>query len=240
MEVGTPLAAFIAGLLTILSPCMLPMLPIVFATATAKHRAGPIALTAGLVLSFVGIGLFISLIGFSIGLDTERFRLAGAVLLILMGVVLLVPRLQTQLVAAAGPISNWTQRRFGPVEGTSWQGQFGLGLVLGLIWSPCVGPTLGAASLMASRGESLGSVILTMSIFGIGSAIPLVSLGLVSRAVLLRWRTRLLSIGMFGRMTLGIVLVLAGLFVATGLDRDFDRFWLQWAPPWLSELPIRY
>src|SRR5262245_51840475 len=101
--------ALLAGLLSTLSPCVLPLVPIVIATALGEHRLGPVALAAVLALSFVVIGLFIATVGFAAGLDTEVFRSIAAVLLILVGAVLLMPRLQLQLAAAAGPIGSWTQ-----------------------------------------------------------------------------------------------------------------------------------
>src|SRR5262245_49343952 len=114
--------AFLAGVLSTLSPCVLPLLPIVLGTAVSAHRAGPLALAAGLALSFVVIGLFVATIGFSIGLDTGVFRAAAAVLLMGIGLVLLVPRFQAQVALAAGPVSNWTEQRFGGFSGTGLGG----------------------------------------------------------------------------------------------------------------------
>ncbi|MGO8657213.1 cytochrome c biogenesis protein CcdA, partial [Rhizobium ruizarguesonis] len=90
------------------------------------------------------------------------FRTGAAVLLILVGAVLVVPRLQVGFATAAGPVSNWTQNRFGGLSTSGISGQFGVGLLLGAVWTPCVGPTLGAASIMAARGENLSMVALTM------------------------------------------------------------------------------
>lgn len=86
--------ALLAGVLSTLSPCVLPLLPVVIGTAIGEHRHGPLALAAGLALSFVAIGLFVATIGFAIGLDQEVFRSAAAVLLIAVGGLLLLPRLQ--------------------------------------------------------------------------------------------------------------------------------------------------
>jgi len=72
--IGTLGLAFLAGILSILSPCVLPLLPIVLGTAQAEHRLGPVALAAGLAVSFTAIGLFVATIGFAIGLDTDVFR----------------------------------------------------------------------------------------------------------------------------------------------------------------------
>ena len=94
--------ALLAGLLSTLSPCVLPLIPIVIGTALGEHRFGPVALALGLALSFVVIGLFVATVGFAAGLDQELFRSIAAVLLIPVGGALLMPRLQRQLVAAAG------------------------------------------------------------------------------------------------------------------------------------------
>ena len=240
MNFGEFLVAFGAGGLTVLNPCVLPILPVVFVAAVSKHRYGSLALAAGLTVSFVAIVLFVNAIGFWIGLDADKIRIAGAVLLIAASVVLLVPPLQEQLAVAAGPVANWTQRRFGSFEGSGWQGQFAIGLVLGLVWSPCSGPTLGAATGLAAGAESLGSVTLVLVAFGVGAAIPLVGLGLLSRTVLLRWRDKLMAVSRVGRYVLGAVLLIAGLFILTGLDRQLEAFWAQNGPTWLNDLTVRY
>src|SRR6267154_4902966 len=103
--------AFVAGVLSTLSPCVLPLLPIVLATAASEHRAGPAALAAGLAFSFVVVGLFVALIGFSIGLDTDVFRGVAAALLLSVGLVLIVPQLQTRFALAAAPVSGWIEQR---------------------------------------------------------------------------------------------------------------------------------
>ncbi|HXQ04257.1 MAG TPA: cytochrome c biogenesis protein CcdA, partial [Bradyrhizobium sp.] len=85
-----------AGLFSILSPCVLPLVPIVLGTAVSEHRLGPLALAGGLAMSFTAIGLFVATIGYSVGLDGEFFRVTGAVLLVAAGLALMLPRLQIQ------------------------------------------------------------------------------------------------------------------------------------------------
>ena len=87
MAFGAPALAFVAGVLTILSPCVLPILPIVLGAAASEHRWGPAALAGGLAVSFVIIGLFAATVGYSVGLDTELFRTVAAVLMIAVGVI---------------------------------------------------------------------------------------------------------------------------------------------------------
>jgi cytochrome c-type biogenesis protein len=232
--------AFLAGVLSVLSPCVLPLLPIVLGTAQSEHRLGPVALASGLSVSFTVIGLFVATIGFAIGLDTDVFRAISALLLITVGVVLLVPRLQQQVAVAAGPVGNWVDDRIGGFSATSLWGQFGLGVLLGAVWVPCVGPTLGAASILAAKGEDLGQVALTMLAFGVGAALPLMVLGFVSREAMMRWRGRLMEAGKGGKVLFGVLLIAVGLLVATGADKRVEAFLVDASPQWLTDLTTRY
>lgn len=105
---------------------------------------------------------------------------------------------------------------------------------------PCVGPTLGAASVLAARGENLPTVAVTMITFGIGAALPLVAIGLLSREVLSRWRSRLLAAGSWGKLAMGAVLVAAGVLILTGLDKRVETVLVDASPAWLTELTTRF
>jgi cytochrome c-type biogenesis protein len=240
MPLGTLGLAFLAGTLSVLSPCVLPLVPIVLGTAASEHRLGPLALAAGLAISFTTIGLFVATIGFAAGLDTDLFRTVSAILLIGVGVLLLVPRLQEQFAVAAGPVSQWAGGTLDNFAATGLAGQFGLGLLLGAVWSPCVGPTLGAASLLAAKGENLGEVALTMLAFGIGAALPLLLLGFLSREAMQRWRGRLLEAGRGGKALLGVLLLAIGLLIATGLDKRLEAALVDASPDWLTNLTTRF
>ncbi|MFT3732876.1 MAG: cytochrome c biogenesis CcdA family protein [Hyphomicrobium sp.] len=232
--------AFIAGVLSVLSPCVLPLVPIVMATAASAHRYGPVALSAGVALSFVAVSLFVATVGFAIGLDGAFFRSVAATLLIVIGAILVVPVLQQRFAVAAGPISNWADQTLGTYSAPGLWGQFGVGLVLGAVWSPCVGPTLGAASLLAAQGEDLGKVSLTLLSFGIGAVVPLLVLGALSREILNRWRNALASAGSAGKYVLGGVLILTGLAILTGLDKALEAQIVAASPAWLTELTTKY
>ena len=232
--------AFLAGLLSVVSPCVLPILPLVFAAAAGGHRFGPLALAAGLAVSFTIIGLFVATIGFAIGLDADFFRWLAAILFLAVGAVLVVPAFEARLAAAAGPLGNWTEHRFAGAEGAGAAGPFALGLLLGAVWVPCVGPTIGAASLLAARGENLGAVAATMLVFGVGAAIPLVGLGLASRQVLLAWRARLMGVGQGVRIALGAVLIVMGVLTLTGYDHALESALVDASPDWLTALTTRY
>jgi cytochrome c-type biogenesis protein len=240
MTIGTFGLAFLAGCLSTLSPCVLPLVPIVFGAAASEHRFGSVALAAGLALSFTAIGLFVATIGFAIGLDQDVLRAFGAVLLIALGIVLVLPPLQAQVATAAGPVSNWVEERFGGFDAGGLSGQFSLGLLLGAVWSPCVGPTLGAASLLAAQGKHLIQVALTMLAFGIGAGVPLALLGLVSREGIMRWRGRLMGAGKLGKMLLGALLIVLGLLIVTGLDKRSETLLVNLSPTWLTDLTTQF
>jgi cytochrome c biogenesis protein CcdA len=232
--------AFLAGLISIFSPCVLPLLPVVLSTAVAQHRFGPVALALGLALSFLILGLFVALVGFALGLDFEVFRLVAAILLVLAGAVLAVPILQARFALAAAPFAEWAGQRFGTQTPTGLPGQFAIELLLGAVWTPCTGPTLGAASVLAAQGRDLPHVVLTMLLFAAGTLLPLLVLGLLSRGALLRWRAQMLSTGQSGKMALGLLLIAAGALIITGFDKSMETALLQLTPGWLLELTTEF
>ncbi len=232
--------AFAAGVLSILSPCVLPLVPIVLGAAVTAHALGAVALALGLALSFTGLGLLLALAGFGLGIDADLFRFAAAAIMIMLGAVLLVPSLQAGLVGAASPVSAWADHHFGGAAKSGLIGQLAMGLLLGLVWSPCVGPTLGAASLLASQGQDLARVTLTMAIFGIGAGLPLALLGLMSRASLMRFRNKLTSAGKIGKGLLGAAFVAIGISVVSGADKGIEAALVAASPQWLTDLTTSF
>lgn len=240
MDLATLALSFVAGALSTLSPCVLPLLPAILLGATAQHRLGPLALTAGLALSFAGVGLFVATIGYGLGLTGDLFRLAGGVLMVSVGVVLLVPLAQVRWAMAAGPLQSWTESTFGGLSTSGPRGQFALGLLLGVVWAPCVGPTLGAASLLAAQGKDLGNVVATTLVFAVGAAVPLLLLAMLSGASLGAWSRRLASGASWGKPVLGIVLTTMGLLVVTGLDKVLEAWLTSAMPQWIVDLTTRF
>ncbi len=232
--------AFLAGILSILSPCVLPLVPIVLGTALAQHRLGPVALAAGVALSFATIGLFVATIGFAAGIDADVFGSAAAILLVLVGIVLLVPALQLRVATAAGPVGAFAQERFGGFSAEGLGGQFGVGLLLGAVWSPCSGPTLGAASLMAARSQHLGLVALVMLAYGLGAGLPMMVLGFLSRETLMRWRGGMTSAGRGLKQGMGALLLVLGVLMLSGLDRRVEAGLVDASPAWLTNLTTRF
>ncbi len=239
MTLASLALALAAGMLSVLSPCVLPILPIVLGAAASERKWGPVALAIGLSLSFVAIGLFVATVGFAVGLDAEVFRYVAAVLMLAIGLVLMLPGFQAQLAVASGPIANWADAHFSGVRSGA-SGQFWVGVLLGAVWSPCVGPTLGAASLLAAQGRDLGQVGITMFAFGLGAALPLLALGLLSREAMVRWRHRLASASKGAKAGLGALFVGIGVLVLTSLDKSIETVLAGVSPQWLTDLTTRF
>jgi cytochrome c-type biogenesis protein len=229
--VGLGLAA---GMLTTLSPCVLPALPLVVGSAAAGHRHGPIALAAGLVSTFTIVGVSVAAAGPAIGLTDDAVRTVAALLLIVSGILLLVPRLQLRLSHFASPLAS-AAAQTAQRTGAGLRGQFVLGALLGAIWSPCVGPTLGSAIGLASSGGSLLSATTTMGAFGVGSAIPLLAMAYVARGARMT-RGLLVPVVTRARWLFGGALVLIGVLVLTGADRSIEARILDVLPTWWINL----
>lgn len=233
---ATLAAAFGAGVLSLLSPCVLPLLPILLAGAAAEGRLGKLALAAGLALSFAAAGILLATTGLALGIEGETLRVTAGALLVALGAVMAVPALGRIAAAALAPVARLGQRGLEHRPGRGVTGQFAVGLLLGLAWSPCVGPTLGAASLLAARGQDLGFVAATMLAFAVGAAAPLLVLGALPARWMAAAKTGLGAAGRSGGMALGGALALAGLLVVTGLDKRIETWVLDISPDWLTGL----
>lgn len=228
--------SFVAGGLSTLSPCVLPIVPILLGTAVAVHRLGPLALATGLMLSFTAVGVFVASLGSSLGIDPALFRDIAAAILVAFGVTLLSARLQQRMAYATSRVAGAGNALLSRLTTDGMHGQFVLGLLLGLVWSPCVGPTLGAAVTLASQGQNLAQVTLVMALFGLGAGLPLMLLGMASREAMLRLRGRMLAAGKLGKQLLGGAMLALGALILTGADKRFEAWTLQLAPDWLIRL----
>jgi cytochrome c biogenesis protein CcdA len=225
--------AFVAGLLTALSPCVLPLLPLVMGSA-ARNRYGPTALAAGFVTTFTVIGVLLASLGTALGLSDTIVRSVSAALLAMAGVLMISHRLQDLVGRWLSPLASASARLSAHAD-QGVGGQFFIGALLGGVWSPCVGPTLGAALGLATRGETLAHAAAIMAAFGLGAATLLLAAGYASRAVIGQ-RLRLLQAGARGRLVFGIVLLLVGASVASGADKVVESALLARLPQWWIDL----
>jgi len=180
------LIGLLGGLITGISPCILPVLPVIFLSGGAQSARGttdapqagrwrPYLVIAGLVVSFSLFTLVGSLILGLLDLPQDVLRWAGIVVLVLIGVGLIVPRVESLL---EKPFSWIPQRNVG-----TERGGFPLGFALGAVYVPCAGPVLAAITVAGSTGRiGLDTVVLTLS-FAIGAALPLLIFALAGRRV---------------------------------------------------------
>ncbi len=237
---GAALLGLLAGALTTLSPCILPILPIVLVGAMGQHRYAPLALVAGLVLAFTSLGLMISGAAWALNLPDGMVRTAAAVLLILFGLTLLSTLLKQQFATLTAPLSgalNNISSRFSP---QGLQGQFLLGALLGAVWTPCSGPTLGAAITLAASSDTLPKSALIMAMFSVGASVPLLAVAYGSRQTLKSRRASLEAIGRIANPVLGAVLVSFGVLILLGYDRAIEAALVDAMPDWLLQLTTRF
>lgn len=232
--------AWLAGVLTLINPCVLPLLPVVLATAFQSGRLGPLALAAGMTLSFTLIGTGVAAFGHLIGIDDQTVSRAAAVMMIVFGIVLLLPRAQALLATLTSPLANRANARLDRVQQAGWAGQFGVGVLLGAVWSPCIGPTLGGAIGLAASGSNLLQAATTMLFFSIGVSMVLMALAYGSRGVLRARRERLAAWMPWAKPVMGGVLIAVGLAIFFHLERQIEGWVLERMPAWLVDLSVRY
>lgn len=230
--------AYLAGLLTLINPCVLPVLPIALSSSLSAHRAGPIALVTGMSLSFTLFGVAIAALGPAIGLDIETVAQAGAVLMIAFGLVLLVPQLNTRFVMATSGVASKADMRIGTFDNSGLRGQFLGGTLLGAVWSPCIGPTLGGAIALASQGQNLAWSAAVMLLFSLGIASVMLGLAYGTRGWLERNRGRMRALSEYAKPVMGIVFVAVGLMLAFKLNHIIEAWLLDIMPYWLQDLSV--
>ena len=230
--------AYGAGLLTLINPCVLPVLPIVLATALQAGRQGPILLAAGMSLSFVTLGMLVAVLGRSLGITEETVSNAGAVVMIGFGLVLLVPRFAEGFATATSGFAARADAGLDEIDRSGGQGQILSGILLGAVWSPCIGPTLGGAISLASQGESLGWAALIMAAFALGVSTIILALGYGARATIMRRQAAMRVFAAKARPILGAVFVATGLAILFGLHHMAEIWALDNLPAWLTDLSV--
>ena len=230
--------AYGAGLLTLINPCVLPVLPLVLASAVQSHRLGPVALAGGMSLAFVALGIGVATLGRAVGLDQETISQAAAVVMILFGLVLLVPRLNAGFATATAGFAARADDGLTQMDQTGLQGQFLGGMLLGAVWSPCIGPTLGGAIALAWQGESLGWATAIMAAFALGVSTIILALGYGARAAILRRQALMRRIAARARPIMGVLFVAVGVALLLGVHHMAEMWAIETLPAWLIDLSV--
>jgi len=189
-------------------------------------------------LSFVALGLSVTVAGRAAGIDEQMVAQAGAALMVAFGLILLVPRFSAAFATATAGVSEGADTRMSTLSRDGWQGQAIGGALLGAVWSPCVGPTLGGAISLASQGEQLGRAAAIMVFFALGVSTIILALGYGARSFFQRRRALMMAIAEKSRPLLGAVFILVGTAILLRWHHVIEIWLLDVLPYWLQDLSV--
>jgi cytochrome c biogenesis protein CcdA len=230
--------AYLAGLLTLINPCVLPVLPIVLATSLQADRRAPMALAFGMSMSFVTLGLGVASLGPAFGITEEAVGRAAALLMIGFGAVMLVPALGGRFALATSGLAARADAGLSATASGGLGQQVLGGVLLGAVWSPCIGPTLGAAIAMASQGENLLRAGAIMGSFALGVSTLILLIAYGARQWLRRNMALMRTIAERSKPVLGIVFILIGLGLWFRVNHAIDVWMIENLPAWLVDLSV--
>lgn len=225
--------AFIAGIVTVLSPCVLPLLPVILASSTLSGKKRPIGIIVGFVLSFTTMTLAFSILVQQFSISPNVHRLTAAVIFIIMGTVLAVPTLKSIFELNAGRAVGHLSSQSASGEGL--MGGLAAGAGLGLAWTPCVGPIMAAVITLAMNQETTWHSAFVALAFSIGTSLPMgaaVLFGskLYSRVAFLKKNSALIQ------QAMGVIILLVGIAILMGIDRQIQIALFKLFPEWESTL----
>ncbi|MDY6865936.1 MAG: cytochrome c biogenesis CcdA family protein [Halobacteriota archaeon] len=208
-----PLVAFLFGMLSFINPCVLPVVPAVVAYSTESGRSRPIAIAIGLSISFTIMGVIANFFGSALRGYLSIFRVAAGFIVIFFGLYMIFGMIG-EVLGRLRP--DFTRMNLGGrLTSLNSEGAFGgllLGISLGIVWTPCIGPILGSIlAMVALEGDMISGVLLLM-VYSIGFVIPLLILAYASNTTV----SRLSSLSKHGEVVKkisGVVLLLAGVYM---------------------------
>jgi cytochrome c biogenesis protein CcdA/thiol-disulfide isomerase/thioredoxin len=210
--------AFIEGLGLVVSPCILPILPIMLAASLDGGKARPLGIIAGFILAFTVFALLSRQILAALHVDPEIVRDVALVLLVLFGLVMLSKTLSDKLLGATQGLANFGQNvaaRWDRKQG--FFGGVGVGALIGLIWTPCAGPIMAAAIVQIIEAKTSLEAQLTVVLFACGAGLPMLAIALLGRQIMGRLsflKTHAYAV----RRVLGVVIIAAAALIYSGAD----------------------
>jgi len=227
--------AFLAGILTVFSPCVFPVLPIVLSGSVGNGKWRPIGIIVGFLASFVAATLFLTFAVRSFGLDPSVLRIGAAVIFIMMALILLLPVLKDKFMEMVGALINRTHKAQAVAVSPGFFPGFVTGLGLGIVWTPCVGPIMASViTLAVSQSVDSGAFVITVA-YALGTSVPLFGVMQGGRALVKRLSFVTGKLDTIQRVFGGLVL-LTGIALLTGLDRSFQSWMLDAFPQYGSGL----
>lgn len=230
------LVLFLAGMISALSPCVLPLIPIVTISSIETSFKSFFLLILGFVFSFSIAGVIVGILSNKVFFDPNSVRMWGAWLMIIMGIFMLNSKFSILLQNFFSKIQN------NKIKAPQFlmKSDFIKGLSLGLIWAPCIGPSLGAAlASLTSEGAQIRGVF-HVTLFGVGAGTSLALLGFLSHKLgfqcFHRQKSRLRKLYILG----ALAIIAIGLMVLLGWDKRLEAFFTSQLPEWWLNLIIKY
>ncbi|HKZ35943.1 MAG TPA: cytochrome c biogenesis CcdA family protein, partial [Patescibacteria group bacterium] len=220
------LFAFLGGIVTILSPCILPILPIVLGSGTTGGKSKPLGIIAGFILSFTFFTLFLSSLVRLTNLSADFLRTLAAAVILSFGLILVIPRLNAWWDSFSSRLANKAQVKTQTKNGF-WSGLV-IGISLGLIWTPCVGPILAAMISLAITGSVSASAIPVVLAYAVGTAIPLFLILVGLKKIIPTWP--------WLQKAFGVLMIVTALAIYLNLDRQFQTWVLDRFPNYGTNL----
>jgi len=233
------LLAFFAGTLTVINPCILPLLPIVVASAFANGKLGAAALLLGLVAGFATLGVLVNATGTWFGISENVLRDSVAVLLLVFAAVLLIPALERRFSNLVAPVGAAGANLAARASNYGIAGQFLVGILLGAIWAPCSGPSVGAALSLAMQAGGYLTAAARMTSFALGAALVLFLVAIGARTIADRSGS-VSKVAPYAKKIAGAAFLLVGVLMLTNLDKLLEAKILDFTPDWLVAFTTRY
>jgi len=212
--------AFLAGIVTILSPCILPILPIVLSGTVSGDKKRPYGIILGFILSFTFFTLFLTTIIQLTGIPTNTLRIFAGVILLIFGLSLIVPGFQNLIERLFSKLSV-----LGPKASphAGFWGGFIIGLTIGIVWTPCVGPILASVIALAATARVTTETFLITLTYSIGTAIPMFLIMYGGKNLLNKnpWLTKNTTII---QKAFGVLMILFALLIFTNVDQQIEAY----------------
>src|SRR3989344_8065991 len=207
--------SFVSGLLTILAPCIWPLLPIILSSTTKQCKNRPLGIVLGIVLSFTIFTLTISYIVKLIPFDPNSLRLFAVVVIGVLGLTFLIPKLSSIIEGAVSKlIARFGGKLLQSGQNSGFGSAFVTGVALGLVWSPCAGPILASiATLAATRAVNFHVILVTL-VYTLGVGIPLFIFALVGNKLFTRTRFLSSKLGVIQQI-FGVIMILTAIAIYT-------------------------
>ncbi len=223
---------FLAGVVTIMKPCCLPLVPVIF-SGSGGHRLRPLAIVSGLTVSFTTMGVLVSAFGATFGAYTDYLRNIAILFIISMGLVLFDEDVNMEFMKISGSITQglrgigFFNKFSSKMPEGSLMGGFFLGMSLGVLWIPCVGPILGAVlALVASVGNTTYGAWM-LFVYSIGMSLPMLTIAYYGKKVTNRYKWFSRNGELLKKLS-GLVLIVIGIMLLFGVD----KLMIKWLSPY--------